>query len=520
VRDPASPTPAATPATASATARGDLLLALVVAISRAPFLGAGYGTDTDAWKLAFAAREIATTGHYTPSRLPGYPVQEYASALLWRGGPIALNGLTALWSVLAAILFLRLWRRLGGRDGALAALAFAFAPAVFIGSVSAMDYLWAEAFVLGATFLALAGRAAACGFLLGMATGCRITSAALGLPLALLLGASVARGRVARVATLAGVAAGVAALCYLPVYLRIGPGFLSYYEPQGAQRSIGDFIAGIFHPGRAPFSPTLIVGQATAGVFGPLGAAGLALAVLAALAIRLRRGAGGAPPALALPRGLAAGMIAGVLVPLVLYVRLPHDEAYLIPAIPFALVLFAALAPRTILRAGLATLVIAPFLLGVDVVPPKKGLTPPARSPLARTFALAHETVVVDPLRGPLLLDTDKRRRALAVATRTLPELGRLDPDGLLLAGVLHPVLYYFAPDSPRHPVYADVLGPAALADSLRRGRQVYYLPDVRARSLRMAGFDPREAGARPLFPDDDPAPAAAVRALPPRRGG
>src|SRR5256885_10971067 len=79
-RDPVMSTPAAG-APRPSSRWGDAALALGIAASRLPFLAAGYGTDTDAWKLAFAAREIGTTGHYAPSRLPGYPVQEYASAL-------------------------------------------------------------------------------------------------------------------------------------------------------------------------------------------------------------------------------------------------------------------------------------------------------------------------------------------------------------------------------------------------------------------------------------------------------
>jgi len=539
---------------APAPGRGrDLLLALLIAASRAPFLAAGYGTDTDAWKLAWAAREIGTTGHYAPSRLPGFPVQEYASALLWRGGPLALNGLSALASVIAALLFLRLWRRLGGRDAALATVAFAFVPAVFVGSVSAMDYLWAEAFVLGAVNLALDGRAAASGLLLGLATGCRITSAALGLPVALLLAGGLRRPRLAPLATLAGVAAGVAGLWYLPAFRRFGLGFLSYYEPQGTQKSVLEFLGGMVRLGPAPFSPALIAGQATVGVFGVLGTLGLAIAALAALlaapGIRARGTAGakghparhppapppGHPPqpdpgperSIVLPPGTLPGLVAGVLVTLALYLRLPHDEGYLIPAVPFVLLLLGAWTPRAVLRPCLAALILSPLVLGVDVVPPKKGSTPAHPSPLAYEFRVGRETVVVEPLRGPLLLDAAKRERSMAIARRTLAALGRLPDRAFLLAGVLHPVLFYFAPDDPRHPLYTDLLGAAALADSIQAGRRVYYLPDLPRRARRVAGYDLRAAGAEPLFPEeDDPAtgPSAAgrdtVQALPgpPRR--
>jgi len=79
------------------------LLALGVFASHLPFLLPGYGTDTDAWKLANALRNMVETGHYTSSRMPGYPVMELASLLFMRWGPWATNALSALastWSKL------------------------------------------------------------------------------------------------------------------------------------------------------------------------------------------------------------------------------------------------------------------------------------------------------------------------------------------------------------------------------------------------------------------------------------
>jgi len=250
------------------------------------------------------------------------------------------------------------------------------------------------------------------------------------------------------------------------------------------------------------------------------------MALLAALLAALRRGPAAPERSLALPRGMAAALGVGLLIPLALYLRLPHDEGYLIPALPFLLLLLAATTPRAVLRACLAAMLVSPFLLGVDVVPPKKGLTPEHRSPLARELKVSSETVVVDPLRGPLLMDEAKRERSMAVAARTLTALARWPEDAFLMVGVLHPVLFYYAPDDPRHPVYTDLLRAPALADTLQHGRRVFYLPDVRRRARRVAGYDPLAAGAAPLFPDDDALPDSArgsagprARGLPPSTG-
>ena len=58
----------------------------VVFISRLPFLDAGYGNEQDGWRVAAAARSIGMTGEYKVSRLPGFPVIEFACSLVWKYG--------------------------------------------------------------------------------------------------------------------------------------------------------------------------------------------------------------------------------------------------------------------------------------------------------------------------------------------------------------------------------------------------------------------------------------------------
>jgi hypothetical protein len=207
------------------------LVAALVFVTRLPFLGAGYGADPDAWRVAWASRVLATTGHYEASRFPGYPLHEMVSSLAWRGGPIALNGLTALLLGVGAACFARTMGRLGSRDDVLAALALASTPAIFLASVTAMDYVWALGLALAALDFAVRGRALAAGLLMGLAIGCRITSAGLIAPIALVVaGACPPGARLHTAARFAGVALGVGALAFLPVFLTYGPGFLRFYQ--------------------------------------------------------------------------------------------------------------------------------------------------------------------------------------------------------------------------------------------------------------------------------------------------
>ena len=189
----------------------------ITLLSRFPFLGPGYGLDPDAWRLASTARLISETGQYHESRSPGHPVQELTCSLLWRAGPIALNGVTALLSAIAVCFFAETLFALGSRVVFAPALALAFCPVVYVNSVNAMDYVWALAFLLGALCFAIRGRPVVAGLFLGLATGTRITSAAAILPLGLLLGY-----RRRNLLLFVGSTVVTAILLYLPSYLREG----------------------------------------------------------------------------------------------------------------------------------------------------------------------------------------------------------------------------------------------------------------------------------------------------------
>src|ERR1700677_829561 len=133
------------------------LLCAAVLLTRLPFLGAGYGEHADNWRVALAARHIAETGVYEVSRFPGYPVQEIVCSWFWKTGPYGLNLLDALFCVVAIFSFALICMEYGMRHWWLAALALAFAPVVYINSVSSKDLPWTLALLLGSWWWAMRG---------------------------------------------------------------------------------------------------------------------------------------------------------------------------------------------------------------------------------------------------------------------------------------------------------------------------------------------------------------------------
>ena len=450
------------------------LLAAAVLLSRARFLTPGYGVDADAWRLAADGRAIATTGIYGAARSPGNPIVELGAAFAWRGGPLALNGLTALFGALAVLAFALSLKRLGSRDWIWGALGLAFTPVIAVNSANAMDYLWALAFLLAAHDAALRSRALEAGVMAGLAIGCRITSMLL-LPTFSLILYVRSPGPAARprmiVLWLAAGLIGLAA--YSPQILLTGVGFLHDY--------------GHGYP-----PPLYVLKNATVDVWGLIGCAALLVAAVAAL-VRARRGdreaaLPGATPGLEIAWGLAI-VLEGAM-----FLRLPHQAEYLIPAVPFVLLILARrLSPRAF-RMLCAALVVSAFALKVSE----------AGKPDSPRFTRASIPIgdgrrVLD-LRGPLFTDHDRRVRGVAYAESVVAKAARLPAGSVVSASEWLPFIEVLIEGrQTATTTFVYVLDPHELEQHLAAGDALYDLPGAEDYSRAVFGVSLHEHGSRPL---------------------
>jgi hypothetical protein len=321
------------------------LLCAAVLATRLPFLGAGYGEHADNWRIALAARHIAETGVYEYSRAPGYPIQEYVCSWFWKTGPFGFNLLDALFCTAAALGFALICIEYGVGDWWLAGLTLAFIPVLYVNSVSSKDFPWALAFLLASWWCALRKRSVWTGILLGIAMGCRMTSGAAALPIALIL-IEGAENRVAirRVLITGVISASIVIAAFVPVYTRYGTDFFNFYAEHG-------------FPG-----PLEIAARMTIEVWGILGFAGLCIALLAGL-----RSPRPPRPVVSSRQLLAWGSM--LVIYAIAFFCLPDEAAYLIPAIPFTLLLVWYVAPQWAFRACCALIIASPFLTWSGALP-------------------------------------------------------------------------------------------------------------------------------------------------------
>jgi hypothetical protein len=318
------------------------LATLAILATRLPWIGAGYGSDPDGYRVVAAARAIAQTGDYHASRLPGYPVYETLGVLTAHSAPWVSNAVTALFSAAAFVLFALILRYFKVRAAILLAAGFAMTPVIYLNSCCTMDYVPALALMLAATYALLRNHWAVAGLCLGLATGCRITSGLLGIAMCLWLWLELPPKRALRQCLLLGSSSlAVAGLCFVPAYRHYGKDFFSFYD-------------NAWYP---PWD--VVVARALPNVWGSLGVLALALLLLMApfyareLRVRWRDA-----------RTRHALMFAGLAIALyaLAFLRLPDESGYLAPAIPFVLLAIALAAPKRVSSALAVALLLAGFV--------------------------------------------------------------------------------------------------------------------------------------------------------------
>ncbi len=372
----------------SANRKMTLGLALGVIASRLLFLGHGYGTDPDAWRAVVAAQRLLETGVYVPSRSPGNPLVEYVLAAMLAiglGSSFWIGLVTAILSgVAVALLYVILWP-LGPARAFAGSAAFAFTPAVYVAGLGAMDYLWGVTFFLAASLCASRRHVWPAAVLLGLAVAVRPTNVLTVIPVVRLL--SVPPRRLVAPLCCAML---IALVFYLPEILALGTAVL---RPADGAHNV---LQGI-HFG-------------TVGLFGALGFVGVVIATVSAIRNRTDTVES------ELLGRTDRWAIAGVVVFSLLFVVLPHESGYLLPALVGLYWLVCRHARTNALWVMVSLLIISCLLIKVDEKP-------------GRT----------EFVRGPVLWEVHEQKERRCLADRLKTWLTR--NEGYVAVGYFRPQL-------------------------------------------------------------------------------
>lgn len=454
----------------------------VVLLSRMPFLFSGYGVDADAWEVALTAKHISQTGIYEVSRFPGYPMHELVCSL-FSGSYVTLNLLTTIISTIGFLFFVFTLKALRFKSVLLAGFALAAVPIVYIHSTTTIDYTWALAFILISLYFVVKKKPAMAGLFLGFAIGCRITSGALLLPFAIMLTQSGGLKKNAIViAKLTATTCIVGALWFLPVYLRYGWSFFSYYDVP------------------YPSIPEVLF-KFSIGTFGVIGFAGLVIATgLLFFSDKFRHGK------YLFPKAVSEKMVVAWLIAVDLYIiaflKLPMESGYLIPCVPFIILIFGKYLVEKAFAFFALALIISPFIASIA---PVDRLDAPAKSVLAINLTVAGEEVVFDPLSGPVISHASRREKAMQFTSKVLHNIDTIHRKSLIIAGRWYTQIMVERTDTALHTIqFIDHIKQKDLLKFIEDGYEIFYLPYQDHFNTLMYDFDPKSFGAIPFMNKSD----------------
>lgn len=458
-----------------------IFLALIVLLSRLPLLQPGYGYDEDAWMVFRASRHIAETGEYVVSRVEGHPVQEYVCSVFYKGGPVVLNGITAFFSVVSAILFALILRKLNIKYYFLGGLTLAFIPVVYINSCNSMDYVWALAFVLGAVYALLFKRTIVAGVLLGIAVGCRSTTVLMALPLSLLIVNAFSKDK--RVTGLSVFLVSFLAtilLAYTPYILTYG----LEIPPVIKARDIGI---------------VLMSGKATLGVWGIFGAVGFFGILIAFLfSVFLKREEWSNSKI----RGFTLVSISVLLIYSFAFFVFPAESGYLIITLPFLIALFAIFLNRRVFWVFCAITVLSPFF-PLKIMPqyPTYNITGPGYT----TLDIRGNKVIINYGINALTFEQKRRRFAIDLADIVLKRSRELDKKSVVVSGSTNTLITSVLPGNTEgNAVFEYILNETEVKVYKDDGYDIYFTPGIDMLNIESTGTDLRDYGGKPLLDVDE----------------
>lgn len=323
----------------------DTLVLLIALALYTPFLFFGYGSDNDTYNVLWTGAYFARTLDYVPSRGPGFFVFETITFFLNAlGGSLLTNlGVMAM-SLVTLYGFLRFCRRFNVPHSPLLALILAVHPYYWVNSTCTMDYLFALGFVFLGILQVLRGKYFTAGVAMALGVGSRATAVLIAAGFLIWYFLTQPQARKLLIQT--GAAAAFFTLVfYLP------PASFAEWTPRFLTPTVGgeEFWTTYLRVGRFVYKNIYF--------WGPLAALALGWALTAGIFKRRFFAQPG-------QRGLAILALGVILAYEFFYFSIPTEPAYLLPTVPFWLILagMAFKPDRRPLYLLLAGLLIANFV--------------------------------------------------------------------------------------------------------------------------------------------------------------
>jgi len=317
------------------------------------------------------------------------------------------------------------------------------------------------------------------GLFLGVAIGCRITSGAMLLPFAIMISQSGGlKKNIGRVAKFTITTCMVGGLLFLPVFLKYGMSFFTYYDVP------------------YPAIPEVLY-KLSIGVWGVIGFLGLITATCLLFVSDRMIARKYLFPRAVNEKYVIAWLIAVDLY-IIAYLKLPMESGYLIPMVPFVILLFGKYLFDKAFTFFAVTLIVAPFIANIS---PAHRLDAPTESSLAITFHTSGEDLIFDPLKGPVISYQSRRNNAMKFTESVLHNLDTIHMKTLIISGRWYTQMAVLRSDTSLNTIqFIDHINEKKLLKYIEDGYEIYYLPHQDQTNFLINDFDVKTFGAMPFM--------------------
>ena len=358
----------------------------------------------------------------------------------------------------------------------LASAALAFVPIIYINSTTTIDYVWALSFMLISLYCVARYNAVLAGVFLGIAIGCRITSGAMLIPYAvMILQAGERKENIFRVLKFTLATLITAALLFYPVYSKYGSQFFMYYDLP--YPSISKVLYKFFIE-----------------TWGLVGLLALFISVAVFFlpnTVTVRR--------YLFPRSINEKYVVAWLIAIDMYIiaflKLPMESGYLIPMIPFVILIFGKYLYSKAFAFLAVMLILSSFFFNISPVEREDAAS---ASSLSFVINQGEEKLSVDVLDGPILSYESRRTNGMKYTADLLQSFDTLRRKSVLVCGRWYYQLSLLRKGESEMDIQIkDYIKQDSLLYYIGKGYDIYYLPKQDYYNRLMRNVDMNLFGAR-----------------------
>lgn len=319
----------------------EIIIAVIIILSRIPFIFNSLGQDLDGWREVYSGKILSEYHIYNVSRFPGYPFPEFVFSLFNQQPYWYLNSLSILFTMGACIFFYRILEYFKVSFSFLLAVILSFVPIIYLNSTVVMDYNWSLFFMLGSLYFIVIKNKWTAVIFFGLMISCRLNNAIF-LPAFAFLVYFQFGENLKKAITFSVLLVLSAVFFFLPVIVR--------YE--------GDFLHSY---GTESISLFSLFSLSTLYVYGAIGTLGILVSlVLQFFADRFKNFQ------LLLKDHFIVFCFLIIFINFIFFVKFPLESGYLIPSIPFILIILQRILSDKLMKFTLLSLLISPFLISIN----------------------------------------------------------------------------------------------------------------------------------------------------------